>query len=174
MDVFETRCKQFWKELTCSYKLRPKTQFCILRHPTGFYRSHHMYEASTSYLYPTGKRLSEYRPLFVSCTPVDIKMKPSLASISPKFCGCSRMMTIKNRWLRLWISIQLECPLYSGCHGKILLFLEIVNDKKKKKKKKCIVVSPIWDQICWNCIYIFRRRKGTLLDFFPSWPCIWI
>ena len=42
VDAVETKFKQFWKELTCSFKMRPKTQFCIFRHPTGFYRSHHI------------------------------------------------------------------------------------------------------------------------------------
>ena len=41
-NVIETKFKQFWKELTFSFKMRPKTQFCILRHPTDFYRLHHM------------------------------------------------------------------------------------------------------------------------------------
>ena len=43
MDVVETKFKQFWKERTCSFKMGPKTQFCILRHPTGFYRWHHIW-----------------------------------------------------------------------------------------------------------------------------------
>ena len=41
VDVFERKFKQFWKELTCSFQMRSKTQFWILQHPTGFYRSHH-------------------------------------------------------------------------------------------------------------------------------------
>ena len=36
VDVIETKFKEFWKELTCSYKLRTKTQFCILQHPQVF------------------------------------------------------------------------------------------------------------------------------------------
>ena len=40
-NVIETKFKQFWKELTFNFRMRPKTQFCILRHPAGFYRSYH-------------------------------------------------------------------------------------------------------------------------------------
>ena len=36
VNVVETKFKQFLKELTFSFKMRPKTQFCILQHPTVF------------------------------------------------------------------------------------------------------------------------------------------
>ena len=42
VNVKETKFKQLWKEFTFIFKIRPKTQFCILRHLTGFYRSHHI------------------------------------------------------------------------------------------------------------------------------------
>ena len=43
MNVIENKFKQLRKVLTFSFKMRPKTQFCIFRHLTGFYRSHHIY-----------------------------------------------------------------------------------------------------------------------------------
>ena len=44
MNVIETKFKWFWKELTVSFKMRPTIQFCILQHPTGFYRLYHKYQ----------------------------------------------------------------------------------------------------------------------------------
>ena len=38
VNVIETKFKQFWKDLTFSFKMKPKTQFYILRHPRGFHR----------------------------------------------------------------------------------------------------------------------------------------
>ena len=74
MDVIETKCNQFWKKLTCSYKLRPKVQFCILRHPTGFYRSHHNSKWSSKKLH--------YFPL---CYPF-ILLQELFRKVNPQHC----------------------------------------------------------------------------------------
>ena len=72
VNVIETKFKQFWKELTFNFKMRQETQFYILQHPTGFYRSHHIWLVTLQHIFINTltwgyfPRICEFSPNYVT------------------------------------------------------------------------------------------------------------